>query len=94
MKIASVAEIKAKLSAYLKASEKGPVVVTRNGRAIAVLVTPEDEDDLERLIFAYSPRLQRLLEASNRSIESGKGIPHDDFWRDIETIQRRKRTRK
>ena len=47
MKIASVAEIKAKLSAYLKASEKGPVVVTRNGRAIAVLVTPEDEDDLE-----------------------------------------------
>ena len=33
MKIASVADIKARLSAYLKESEQGPVVVTRNGRA-------------------------------------------------------------
>ena len=89
MKIASVAEIKAKLSAYLKASEEGPVVVTRNGRAVAVLITPQDEDDLERLIFAYSARLQRMLEASNRSIESGKGISHEAFWRDIETRERR-----
>jgi prevent-host-death family protein len=32
MKIAPVAEIKAKFSAYLKASEEGPVIVTRNGK--------------------------------------------------------------
>ena len=31
MKIASVAEIKANLSAYVRASEQSPVVVTRNG---------------------------------------------------------------
>jgi prevent-host-death family protein len=94
VKIASIAEVKAKLSAYLKASEEGPVIVTRNGRAVAVLITPQDEDDLERLIFAYSTRLKRLLEASNSSIESGKGIPHEAFWRDIETSERRKRTRR
>ena len=38
MKIASVADVKARLSAYLKDSEQGPVVVTRNGKAVAVLV--------------------------------------------------------
>ena len=38
MKIASVADVKARLSAYLKESEAGPVVVTRNGKAVAVLL--------------------------------------------------------
>ena len=91
MKIASVAEVKAKLSSYLKASEKGPVVVTRNGRAVALLLTPEDEGDLERLIFAYSPRLRKILDASNRAIEMGAGLPHDEFWEDIEGSKRGRR---
>jgi len=30
MKIASVADVKAKFSVYLKSSEEGPVVITRN----------------------------------------------------------------
>jgi prevent-host-death family protein len=38
MKIASVADVKAHLSAYLKETEVGPVVVTRNGKAVAVLL--------------------------------------------------------
>ena len=31
MRIASVADVKAKFSGYLKMSERGPVVVTKNG---------------------------------------------------------------
>jgi prevent-host-death family protein len=38
MKIASVADLKAHFSAYLKETEGGPVVVTRNGKAVAVLL--------------------------------------------------------
>ncbi|MBW3540280.1 MAG: type II toxin-antitoxin system Phd/YefM family antitoxin [Planctomycetes bacterium] len=38
MKVASVAEVKSQFSAFLKASEAGPVVVTRNGRPVAVIV--------------------------------------------------------
>ncbi len=34
MKIASVADVKAKLSAYLRGSQEGPVVVTRNGKPV------------------------------------------------------------
>ena len=66
MKIASVADIKARLSAYLKESQKGPVIVTRNGRAVAVLLAVTDEDELERLVLAHSPKFQALLEKSRR----------------------------
>ena len=48
MRVASVAEVKAKLSTYLKeAEESGPVVVTRNGKAVAVILSPIDDNDLE-----------------------------------------------
>jgi prevent-host-death family protein len=50
MKIASVADVKAKFSSYVKASGQGPVVITRNGKAVAAIVPVEDEDDVERLI--------------------------------------------
>ena len=51
MKIAPVAEIKARFSSYLKQSERGPVIVTKNGRPVAVLVSVTDEDEL---LFAQS----------------------------------------
>jgi prevent-host-death family protein len=38
MKIAPVADVKSRFSAYLKASEEGPVIVTRNGKPVAVLI--------------------------------------------------------
>jgi antitoxin (DNA-binding transcriptional repressor) of toxin-antitoxin stability system len=43
MKIASVADVKARLSAYLKKKPGGPVVVARNSKAVAVLVAVHPE---------------------------------------------------
>jgi len=81
VKIVSLAEVKAKLSAYLdEAESSGPVVITRNGRAVAVLVAPSDEDDLERLLLSRSRRFRALLARSRRSIEAGKDVAHDEFW--------------
>ena len=89
MKIAPVAEVKARLSAYLVECEtQGPVVITRNGKAVALLVAPRDDDDLESLLLARSPRFQALLDKSRRSIKAGKGLPSDAFW---ETVSARKR---
>src|SRR5947208_1170605 len=85
MKIASVADVKARLSAYLKETQEGPVVVTRNGKAVAVLVAVTDEDELERMLLAHSPKFQALLDRSRRQIEETGGIPHDVFWREVET---------
>lgn len=93
MKIASVADIKARLSAYLKESEQGPVVVTRNGKAVAVLLAVTDDDELERLVLAHSPKFQALLDKSRRQIEKTGGIPHEQFWREVEA-ENRKRARK
>ncbi len=84
MNIASVAEVKAKFSAYVKASEDGPVIVTRNGRPAAVLLAIEDGDELERLVLAYSPKFQAILNAGRREIRETGGIPHEEFWQQVE----------
>ena len=84
MRIAPVAEIKAKFSAYLKASEKGPVVVTRKGKAVAVILSVGDDADVERLVLANSPKFQAILGAARQEIREGKGIPHDQFWAEVE----------
>src|SRR5882724_3514813 len=97
MKIASVAEIKSQFSAFLKASEAGPVVVTRNGRPVAVIVGVQDEDEIERLLMAYSPRLQAILEASRKQVREGQVLGHEEFWSDVEASrasQRRRRKRR
>jgi prevent-host-death family protein len=74
MKIAALADVKAHLSAYVDECEnEGPVIITRNGKAAAVLLAPKDNDDLERLMLAHSRRFQSLLGKSRRSIKAGKG---------------------
>jgi prevent-host-death family protein len=85
MRIASVAEVKARLSAYLKATAAGPVVVTRNGKAVAVLVGVEDDDEVEQLLLAHSRKLRAILDAADRRIEAGAGIGHDQFWQEVES---------
>jgi prevent-host-death family protein len=85
MRIAPLADVKARLSAYIELIEtEGPVVITRNGRAVAVLLAPRDDDDLERLLLARSPRFQALLDKSRQSIRGGKGLGRDEFWEAVE----------
>lgn len=82
--IVSVAELKARLNAYLRASRTGPVVVTRNGKAVGVLIGIDDEEEIERLLLSYSPRLQAILAAARRQIRRGRGVRHKDFWEAVE----------
>ncbi|MDY6990642.1 MAG: type II toxin-antitoxin system Phd/YefM family antitoxin [Thermodesulfobacteriota bacterium] len=84
MKIAPTAEIKARLSAYIKESKKGPVVVTRNGKPVAVLLGVTDEDEIERLVLAYSPKFQGILEQGRKEIRETGGIAHEDFWEQLD----------
>lgn len=91
MRIAPLADVKARLSAYVdECGSKGPIVITRNGKAVAVLVAPTDDDDLERLILARSPRFQALLENSRRSIAAGEGLTEDEFWQAVSERAERK----
>ena len=84
MRIASVAEVESRFSDFLEESEGGPVIITRNGRPVAVLVGVRDEEEIERLLMAYSPRLRSTLDRSRREIEAGQGFKHEEFWSEVE----------
>ena len=94
MKIASVAEVKSQFSAFLKASEGGPVVVTRNGRPVAVIVGVQDEDEIERLLMAYSPHLRAILEQSRQQFRDGQWLSEEEFWAQFDPTQPAKRRAK
>lgn len=90
MKAASLANVKARLSAYIEdLPTKGPVVITRNGKTAAVLIAPENDEVLERLLLARSPYFQALLNKSRRSIRGGKGLSRDEFWKAVKERNRK-----
>lgn len=84
MRIAPVAEVKSKLSSYLEqCATEGPVVITRNGKAVALLLCPANNNDLEDLLLSRSPQFQMILQRSRESICSDKGVSHKDFWKRV-----------
>ena len=84
MRVAPLADVKARLSAYLdQCKTEGPIVITRNGKAVAVLLAPLNDDDLEMLLLARSPRFQSLLDTSRQSIRGGKGLSAKAFWKAV-----------
>lgn len=92
MKIAPVADVKARLSAYLeRVATEGPIIITRNGKPVAVLLAPRDGDDLERLVLGHSPRFQALLAKSRASIEAGRGLAPKAFWKAVAERERKKK---
>ncbi|MCI0562472.1 MAG: type II toxin-antitoxin system Phd/YefM family antitoxin [Nitrososphaera sp.] len=80
MRIAPVVEVKAKFSAYLD----GPIVVTKNGKPVAVLLAVANEEELERLILARSPKFQAIMASGKKEIRRGEGLEHDEFWTKVE----------
>jgi prevent-host-death family protein len=93
MKIVPLAELKARLSAYVdEAVTQGPLVITRSGRPVAVLVVPEDDDDLERLVLSRSPRFRAALQRSRRSIAAGRGLSEKEFWQAVDEQERTSQT--
>src|ERR1700694_1597302 len=92
MRIAPLADVKARLSAYLdKCGIEGPIIITRNGKPAAVLLVPYDDDDLERLMLGRSPRFQALLNRSRQSIKEGTGLSEEAFW---DAVRKRAQERK
>jgi prevent-host-death family protein len=94
MKIASVADVKARFSSFLRESKGGPVIVTRNGKPVGVLLHMEDEEEIERLLLAYSPQLRKILSAGRQEIETSGSIAHREFWEEVESERVRGRSRR
>ena len=61
MKIASVKEVKDRLSQFLKTAEKEDIVITKNGRPNAVL-HHLGEDEIEDYLLEHDPKFRRKIE--------------------------------
>jgi prevent-host-death family protein len=85
MKVATQQEVAADFAEYVKATKEGPVVVMSKGKPVAVLLRSDSEEDVERLLMGHSPKLQSILEAARKRFREGRGIPHETFWREVET---------
>jgi len=85
MRIASLAEVKARFSDFVKfcVSQKELVVVTKHGRP-AIVMMAVDEDELERLMLYRSPRFRQLAEAAEKEYQAGDSIPAEDFWKHMD----------
>lgn len=88
MKIAPVADVKARFSSYLEQCSEGPVVVTKNGRPTAVLLSVSNEEELERLVLAHTPRFMALLDRAGKRIRKSGGVKHKEFWRVVKKRRR------
>ena len=91
MKTASAAKIAAQFNDYLEASREQPVLITRNGKPVAVLLAVNDKAEAEQLAVGRSRSLRSIFEEAHEQIQKGGGIPHDQFWREVEQSRRAKR---
>ena len=87
MKEIPLAELKNRLSQYLREAEKEPVVVTRHGRPAGVLLGFADDDDWFDFRIEHDPRFRARMDRACRSVQDGKGIP----WEKIKAEEDKKR---
>src|ERR1700730_2681767 len=73
----------AEVKQHLRAIETKHHSLIQDGKAVAVLLAVTDEDELERLVLAHSPKFQALLDKSRRQIADTGGIPHEQFWNEV-----------
>ncbi len=69
----SIAEAHNRLSHWLKQVQKAPVIITRRGKAVGVLIDPEEYDKLRR-VKAY-------LQLITISREIGQGVSAEEIYR-------------
>ena len=84
MKIAPLAEVKDRFSAYIDESSESPVVIIRNGHLVAMIVGIADEDDLDSLLLAHNPRFVQLVEEARQHVRVTGGVSLADFRKRLE----------
>ena len=85
MKIAPLAEVKDRFSTYIDESRESPIIVTRNGRPVAMIVAIEDEEDLDALLLVHNPRFVQLLEEARQRVRVTGGLSLTELRRRLES---------
>lgn len=58
MKLVTVAEMKNRLSEYLKRAESEAIIITRSGKPTAALYPLTTDDDLENYLLEHDPKFK------------------------------------
>jgi PHD/YefM family antitoxin component YafN of YafNO toxin-antitoxin module len=67
-------QAKDKPSSLIEEAKNNPTVINKNGKTAAVLIVPEDDADLERLLLSRSRTLQDVLREHREEIRRGETI--------------------
>jgi prevent-host-death family protein len=92
MRTASAAKIAAQFNDYLEASRDQPVLITRNGKPVALLLAVQGKVEAERLA-SRSRSLRSIFEEADEQIKKGEAIPQAQSWQEVERRRRAKRPR-
>jgi prevent-host-death family protein len=89
MKVVPLNEVKNRLSSYLELSKREDIVVTKNGRAAAVLHGVTDED-LEDYLFESDPKFIARIESLRRQYRREGGTKIEDVRKELGLLRRPK----
>jgi prevent-host-death family protein len=90
MKIESVRVVRDRLSEMIKTLPGGPVIITKNGRPCAALVSLGENADLEAFLIAHNSRLTALIE---RGMSEPGGVPFAKVEREVSRREGKKSRR-
>jgi prevent-host-death family protein len=83
MKTASAAKVAAQFDDYLDASQQQPVLVTRNGKPVAVLLAVRNKKDAQNLAASPPRSLRSVFKEAHEQLEESGGISHVEFWKRV-----------
>jgi hypothetical protein len=72
------------LGQYARELESGPLVLTKDGHAVAALL-PIDDADLQSLALSLSPRFQAVIDKARAEYREGRSLSSDEVRRALET---------
>lgn len=75
-------EATAPLAAYARKAKRGPVVLTRRGRPVAMLRLLTEEEREDYLVSTH-PGFVELIRKSRETCSPGSGIPLEDVEREL-----------
>jgi len=91
VKTATAAKIAAQFDDYLEISREQPVLVTRGGKPVAVLIAVQDKAEAEEVASRRSRSLRSVLAEGHEQIQMRGAIPHAQFWQEVQKRRRSKR---
>lgn len=90
MKTASSAKVAARFNEYLEASREQAVLITQNGKPIALLLAVQDQAEAEKLAAGSARSLRSIFKEAHEQLQKGGGIPNEQFWREVAQSRRGK----